>query len=273
MTAPVAGANDERLPMLYKYETHLHTREGSACAHSSGREMAAAAAAAGYAGIIVTDHNWGGNTAIDRSLPWPDFVAAFHRGYEEARAEGERLGLDVFFGWEAGYRGTEFLIYGLDREWMLAHPEIRGATIEEQFRLVSAGGGIVVHAHPFREEAYIPAVRLYPELVHAVEVVNATHSHPLSRSHNNPDFNARAWQYAQKHHFPMSAGSDVHTTGLFGGGMWFPRRLRNCRDFVQALMGGECVRLTDGKLGWDCAGLRAAAAWPAGIPEEKHIQR
>ena len=54
----------------YLYETHLHTSESSACAVSLGADMARACKEYGYAGIFVTDHNWGGNTATDRNLSW-----------------------------------------------------------------------------------------------------------------------------------------------------------------------------------------------------------
>ena len=52
----------------YLYETHLHTSEGSACGRSTGREIAEACKEYGYAGIFVTDHNWGG-TLIFRPEP------------------------------------------------------------------------------------------------------------------------------------------------------------------------------------------------------------
>ena len=95
----------------------------------------------------------------------PAFLERFRRGYDAAKEMGDKIGLDVFFGWEAGYQGTEFLIYGLSPEWMLAHPQLRGASVEEQFALVHEGGGLIIHAHPFREEYYIPRIRLFPEFV------------------------------------------------------------------------------------------------------------
>lgn len=238
----------------YLYETHLHTSQSSACAGSRGAEMAKACKEAGYKGIIVTDHNWGGNTAVNRHLPWKDWVQGFAAGYEEARRTGEQIGLDVFFGWEAGYAGTEFLIYGLSPEWMLEHPELRRASVKEQYRLVKEGGGLVVHAHPYREEYYIPEIRLFPDYVDGVEGINATHSNPASPAHQNPAFDRRAIRYAGEYGKFMTAGSDIHTTRLLGGGMAFRRPIKDMADFVQALKEGEDYILTDGIKKYDKQG-------------------
>ena len=100
----------ERYP--YFYETHLHTSESSACGKSTGAEMARACKEYGYTGIFVTDHNWGGNTAVDGDLPWDSWVDRFCLGYEHAKEEGDKIGLDVFFGYEAGFDATEFLQIG-----------------------------------------------------------------------------------------------------------------------------------------------------------------
>ena len=230
----------------YLYETHMHTSESSACAHNTGAEIARAYKEAGYTGIIITDHFYYGNTAVNRKLSWREWVEHFCLGYEHAREEGDKIGLQVFFGWEAGYRGTEFLIYGLDKEWLFTHPEIKDATVEEQFALVHAGGGIVVHAHPFREEDYIPKIRLFPEYVDAVEGVNATHSSVHSYSHKNPLFNERALEYGKEHGLPFTAGSDQHTVNMIGGGMVFARKLSDIHDFTKAVLAGEVVALLDG---------------------------
>ena len=74
----------------FLYETHMHTSEASACAVNTGAEMARAYKAAGYTGIIITDHFFYGNTAVDRKLPWRQWVERFCLGYEHAREEGER---------------------------------------------------------------------------------------------------------------------------------------------------------------------------------------
>jgi hypothetical protein len=235
----------------YLYETHLHTSEVSACARSTGAEMARACKEYGYAGIFVTDHHFGGNTRVDRSLPWEEWVDRFCEGYEHVKAEGDRIGLDVFFGYESGFHATEFLIYGVDKEWMKSHPELRGGTIEEQYRLVHEAGGMVVHAHPYREEDYIPEIRLFPQWVDAVEGVNATHSNTKSMAHNDPAYDERAIAYAKEHKLPMTAGSDIHTTALFGGGVAFQRKLDSAQDYKKAILGGEDYVLTNGEVWYD----------------------
>lgn len=239
----------ERYP--YLYETHLHTSESSACARSTGVEMARACKEYGYTGIFVTDHNWGGNTCVDTGLPWDVWVDQFCLGYEHAKAEGDNIGLDVFFGYEAGYDGTEFLLYGIDKAWMKAHPELKDISVEEQYGLVHEAGGLVMHAHPYREEAYIPEVRLFPNFVDGVEGINAAHLWYSTALRDKTVYDKRAVAYGRAHGFPMSAGSDIHSTNLFGGGMAFRRKLRSGADYAQAVLGGEDYVMTDGKVWYD----------------------
>lgn len=228
------------------YETHLHTSEASACGLLSAVEMVQKYKAAGYTGVVVTDHFVGGNTAIDRSLPWEAWVEGFCKGYENAKAEGDRIGLQVFFGWESGYQGTEFLIYGLNKQWLLDHPQIRDCSIEEQYALVHADGGYVIHAHPFRVEPYIKEIRLFPEHVDAVEGINATHSSVNSNSHKNPLWNEQAMAYAKEHDLPVTAGSDQHKHAMIGGGMVFSRKMENIHDLIKAIHNQEAAELLDG---------------------------
>lgn len=235
----------------YLYETHLHTCQGSKCASATGKEMAMALKKAGYAGMFVTDHNWYGNCAVDSSLPWEVFIKEFIKGYEEAKNWGDENDFDVFFGYEAGYGGPEFLIYGISPTWLLAHPEMKDASVKEQYKLIHEAGGMVIQAHPFREAWYIQEVQLYPEDVDGVEGINATHSSSKSTVHNNVLYDQRAIAYGKEHHFPMTAGSDIHTTSLLGGGVAFTRRLKSGKDYCDAILNGEDYMLTNGEKWYD----------------------
>lgn len=116
--------------MAYLYETHMHTRFGSLCGVSNGKHHAQYYKKLGFQGIIITDHFFGGNTGVPADLPWEKRVELFCLGYEDAWREGQRIGLDVFFGWEQNYQGDEYLIYGLDKEWLLKPS--RSGTLEPQ---------------------------------------------------------------------------------------------------------------------------------------------
>jgi len=228
----------------YMYETHLHTSEGSACGRSTGAEMARACKAAGYTGIMVTDHFFGGNTAIDRKLPWSEWVENYCKGYENAKKVGDEIGLQVFFGWEQSLcGGIDFLIYGLDKEWLLKHPEVKDATPEEQYKIVHEAGGLVIHAHPFREAFYIPKILLFPESVDGVEIINASHELRYQGPDKENPYDAQAKEYAKKHNFPETGGSDVHSVDLIGGGMAFSRKLQNVQDYMKAVMNREGIVL------------------------------
>ena len=137
--------------MPFLYDTHIHTSQASKCGGSTGAEHARAYKELGFQGIIITDHFFGGNTAVPRDLPWKERVDIFCSGYEDALIEGQKIGLDVFFGWEQNFMHDEYLIYGLDKRWLLDHPEMEHWTRAQQLSEVHKYGGCVVQAHPFRD--------------------------------------------------------------------------------------------------------------------------
>ena len=73
----------------YKYETHLHTSEASKCGSSEGAEYISVYKKLGYAGIFVTDHFFGGNTAVSHELDWHTRIEQYCKGYENALAEAK----------------------------------------------------------------------------------------------------------------------------------------------------------------------------------------
>ncbi|MDR3166420.1 MAG: PHP domain-containing protein [Treponema sp.] len=225
--------------MKYLYETHLHTSQSSACGVSPGREYIRRYKDLGYTGIIVTDHFYRGNTAVDLSLPWKKWVDRFCRGFEDAREEGARQGLDVFFGWEETFDGDDYLVYGLDRQWLLEHPEASHWTRTKQYQGVHFFGGCVVQAHPFRQHYYINRICLSPCCVDAVEAANG--------GNREPSYDALAKKYANKLGLPITAGSDIHNTedvretNTFG--IYLDKRMETIADYVEALKGGTIAGL------------------------------
>jgi hypothetical protein len=226
--------------VAYLYETHLHTAGVSKCAISGGADYIAGYKDKGYSGIIVTDHFFNANCALSRKLPWEEWVNRFCRGYEEAKEEGERQGLDVFFGWEETFDiCDDYLVYGLGKEWLLEHPQVRNWTRGEQYRAVKEAGGCVVQAHPFRQRHYISRIILSAGCVDAVEAANG----------GNEDISADvlAYRYAQKLGKPMTAGTDIHDASIMRNremfGVYLDRKLESIADYVKIILNNQIAGL------------------------------
>ena len=221
--------------MPYLYETHLHTCQASACGVSTGREHARFYKERGFTGIIMTDHFFGGNTRINRELPWERRIDEFWSGFEDAKEEGDRIGLDVFFGLEQNFAGDEYLVYGLTKEYMKAHPEMEHWTRRQQLEEVHRAGGCVVQAHPFRMRSYMKRIRLGPRFCDGIEAANAG---------NDPLDDARAWRYGLELGLPMTAGSDNHHSPreiLFG--VLLEKRLTSIEDYVKIVRRKQTIEL------------------------------
>lgn len=216
---------------MYKYETHAHTAEVSKCATIPATELVRFYKQMGYSGIFITDHFLNGNTTVPRHLPWKERVERYCEGYEKAYAEGRKIGLDVFFGWEYSYLGTDFLTYGLDKAWLLSYPDLLELSVREYCDLARSEGGFIVHAHPFREDYYIDMIRLIPRNVDAVEVINACRK----------DFeNELADEYADHYGLFKTAGSDNHWGSMKRySGIQLSRPLLDVDDMIQAIKKGE----------------------------------
>ncbi|MDR1286355.1 MAG: histidinol-phosphatase [Treponema sp.] len=222
------------------YETHLHTARSSACGISAGPEYVQPYIDLGYQGIIVTDHFYNGNTAVNRRLPWREWVKRFCQGYEETREEGERRGLDVFFGWEETFDGCDdYLVYGLDKDWLLEHEEARGWTRLEQYRAVRAGGGCVVQAHPFRQHDYIREVILSAGCADGAEAANG--------GNRERSYDALAMRYAKRAGLAVTAGSDIHSASRLDTGdvygVYLETRMKDISSYAAAIKDRAPIRL------------------------------
>ena len=221
----------------YLYETHLHTYPVSKCAKVSVRDVVEFYKAQGYEGIFITNHFIDGNINIDGSLPYDERIGFFFSDYEEGVRIGKEVGLSVFCGIEMSYGGTDFLVYGLDKEWFLAHPEFEAMDKRAQLTMAAEHGALVIQAHPFREASYIACIRLFPRHVHGVEIYNGCRT----------DFeNKMAKEYAENYGLLPFAGSDNHSGAkqkTFGG-MRADTPIVDEADFVARVKSGEMALFT-----------------------------
>jgi len=254
---------------MYLYETHLHTCQASACGRSTGAEHVRFYKDIGFQGIIVTDHFFGGNTCIPRNIPWKERVDRFCSGYEDALSEGQKYGLDVFFGWEQGYGDDEYLVYGLDKKWLLEHPEVEHWTRREQLEGVHRYGGCVVQAHPFRTRDYIRHVRLGYRYCDGAEIANAA---------NGALNDAYALPYARHYHLAMTAGSDNHQSlkGMEAEGrimgVSLSQKLNSIHDWVRLIRERRPIGLHVPSDRWTADPLKSSAIESFFIDETENLQ-
>ena len=228
---------------IYKYEMHIHT---SPCSGGGAdiREHIDALIDKGYSGMVVTNHFYGGDTRIDRSLPWAQFVDAYRRDYQIGLDYAQNKDFDLMFGLEEHVgNGQEILIYGITPDYIAAHPELKGGSAELYAEVIHAAGGLVYQAHPFRSRYYISSP--FPldclDLLDGIEVYNAG---------NEPEWNKSAQRLADELGLACIGGSDGHASVTAGrSGIATKVRIQNNDDLVSLLKSGDYTILRDEKMG------------------------
>lgn len=213
---------------MYKYETHLHTSPVSECASASVREQLTFYKELGYDGVFITNHFLDGNINVSGNKSYEERLNFYFSDYEKGIEIGKELGIKVFFGAELSYKGTDFLVYGLDKTWYLQHPEIMEMTKRKELAFMMEQGALVIQAHPFREAFYIDHIRLFPRSVHGIEIINAN---------RNDLENNMARIYAEQYNLLPFAGSDNHVGAKQPklAGLAFTDPLVDENDFVNKI--------------------------------------
>ncbi len=217
---------------MFKYETHCHTAPVSACGHASVRDTLTFYKNMGYDGVFITNHFLDGNIGIAWDTPVNEKLDFYFSDYEEGVKIGEEIGIKVFLGIEMSYGGTDFLVFGLDKDWWYNHTDILSERKSRQLPYFMSEGALVVQAHPFREANYIDHIRLFPRGVEGVEVMNA----------DRTDFeNKMANLYADEYGFLKTAGSDNHwgEGAKRLAGLECDEAVKNVTDFIQKLRDGK----------------------------------
>ncbi len=243
---------------MYRYELHCHENVVSRCGRWSPQEMAEHYAKLGYAGIVVSDHFFNGNISPDRFRTWKEKIDFFCSGYERTKEAGEALGLDVFFAFEysvsnffgedlsplgenAGriarkntLAGCDFLIYGLDKEWLLSKDEsMLKLPVNDFLKMVKEEGGTVVQAHPFRlAEGYMDHISLFPKYTDGVEIINGN-----PNTVGAPNRVAKA--YAKEYGFFPTAGTDAHFAAEYLAVTKLEKRVASMQELIEELKNGR----------------------------------
>ena len=210
--------------MAYLFDTHVHTSETSNCGEVAAADVVKRYIDLGYDGICITDHM---NGSTSKRFPGTnkDLADGFLKGYRAAKeAAGDKLkvilGMEIRF---PGY-GNDYLVFGLDEEFIYNHNMNGFKSIEEFSEFAKENNLIVYQAHPFREDMTI----IDWNLVDGIEVYNGHGGHDSSNEF------ALAW--AKKRGKRMSSGSDFHReTGMEPGGIYLDEMPDDAHDVARML--------------------------------------
>lgn len=217
---------------MYKYETHLHTYPVSRCGVATVRETLEFYKSLDYDGVFITNHFLDGNIGCEYSLPYAEKIEFFFSDYEDGVKIGKEIGIKVFCGVEMSYKGTDFLVYGLDKQWYLEHPEIMDMKKSVELPYLKRHGALVIQAHPYREAEYIDHIRLFPRCVEGVEIINGCRS---------DEENLMTQIYAKHYGLLEFAGSDNHTGSKQKrlAGMCSGTPISSVEEFIEKVRNGE----------------------------------
>ena len=220
---------------MYRYELHVHTAECDKAAEMPAAEIVRRYHAAGYAGMVVTDHYF---SIFDRwfreelrGLDRRQYIERWLRGYYCAREEGERLGFTVLPGAEVRFEGrpNDYLIYGLDEQFFYDSPSLSQLESVDRLAEFLPSDACVVQAHPFREgmAVYEPTPSLF-----GIEGFNGG---------NTKSRNEIAKLYAGYYGKPVTSGSDYHggSKRFAVGGIETEKRILTPKDLTDVLRGGK----------------------------------
>ena len=215
---------------MYVTETHAHVTPVSTCSRLAPEEMVRLYREAGYDTLFITDHfspYHFNKIDPDHALPFSAKVDMMLRAYERARAAGDACGLCVLFGAELSLAENHWLLYGVDRDFLLAREDVFTMPLEAFRDHARAHGVTMVQAHPLRDGKCTP----HPEMADAFEVHNACLRHE--------NYNDEALAIARAHGLPMTVGSDAHRVEDVGGAaVLSEEKITSADVYVRLLLGG-----------------------------------
>ena len=100
---------------MFRFDTHVHTSETSACSHLTASQLVELYRRAGYHGFAVTDHFFAPYFEKLGEIPWSQKIDRYLEGYYRAREAGEAFGFKVLLGIDLRLNSglDDYLIYGL----------------------------------------------------------------------------------------------------------------------------------------------------------------
>ncbi len=215
--------------MEYKYEIHAHTKETSRCGGFSAKELVERYKAAGYDGIVITDHYSPMTFSPTEFFNKEKAIDHYLRGYREAKKQ-ETEDFSVVLGMELRFYATvnDYLVYGISEEMLYRLPFLLPLYIKKASRILRNEGCLFLQAHPFREMIR----RANRKYLDGVEVFNGKAS---------AEANEKSLSWAREIGAKIQiAGSDCHRESSFGkAAILTEEKIKNNADLIRILKNGN----------------------------------
>ena len=189
-------------------DLHMHEKNFSLDSRISLDEIVEYAKKRGLDAVCITDHDSMGLR-------------------EYAQEYSKKTGFPVFVGIEYYSLQGDILAFGIDD-----YPKER-VSAQEFIDYVHERGGVVISAHPFRHNRRGLEQNLDTlKGVDAIEILNGS---------TLADATMKAVEYAKKHGFAITGGSDCHYPETIGiCATYFPRDIKTLEELVEAIRNHEC---------------------------------
>lgn len=214
-----------------KIDLHVHTKEVSRCGRLSAKEVVTLYKEAGYDAICITNHFSVYTKNYHRSLGKLDWIKVFEDGYQLAKAEGEKIGLRVFRGYEfrCNRNDNDFLLYSVPQNIIDNIDIMFDLPIKDCLKVFRENGVKIYQAHPFRNNTTI----IDPELIDGIEIYNG------SNGKGSVNDMAKAWAKEYPKLRGIS-GSDCHVDYQVGyGGIITDRDIKNEQELIDCIESGD----------------------------------
>lgn len=188
----------------YKIEMHAHTCNASPCSEIEPEDAVRRYSRYGYDGIVITNHFhlklWEPTESIE------NIFDSYMSDYLRAKAEGEKLGIRVYFGIEIRFleNDNDYLTYGVDRDFLYKAYESLDKGVAHFSANCRNDKIYFAQAHPFRNGME----RMDPSFMDGIEVFN------MHINHNSRV--GAAERYARENNLGMLGGTDFHHPGQEG---------------------------------------------------------
>ena len=184
----------------FKTELHAHTTPASGCSEITPEHLIEVYKEKGYTSIALTNH-----FIVDDADP-KEKITKYLDDYYKTLELGKKEGINIILGSEIRFSENynDYLIYGIIPDDLYDINALLDKGIDNFYKEYKNDKNIILQAHPFRNGIELAN----PESIDGVEAFNL-----------HPGHNSRvgfAAQYARKHDFLITCGTDYHHFGHEG---------------------------------------------------------